>query len=193
LTQGWTTANALNTKIELDNQIARGVKLELGTTFLPSIASKNAKIGLHYRQQAFHTRAFLDLFKGPTFNADAVVAYEGFLVGGDIGYDVMEGRLTKYAAAVGYAQSEYSATIQAHNNFKTFSASYHHRVSPLLEVSPFFFDSLLIQAAGKASFDPKATAGGVALEIAAKYLLDKDTFVKVTLTYSVLITGQDQQ
>jgi voltage-dependent anion channel protein 2 len=136
LTQGWTTVNALNTKIELDNQIARGVKLELGTTFLPSIASKNAKLGLHYRQQAFHTRAFLDLFKGPTFTADAVFAYEGFLLGGDIGYDVMEGKMTKYATAVGYAQSEYSATIQAHNNFKTFSASYHHRVSPLLEVFP---------------------------------------------------------
>jgi hypothetical protein len=44
LTQGWTTANALNTKIELDNQIARGVKLELGTVFLPSLASKNAKV-----------------------------------------------------------------------------------------------------------------------------------------------------
>lgn len=138
LTQGWTTANALNTKIELDNQIARGVKLELGTTFLPSLASKNAKVGLHYRQQAFHTRAFLDLFKGPTFTADAVVAHEGFLLGGDVGYDVLDGKLTKYAAAVGYAQSEYSATIQAHNNFKTFSASYHHRVSALLEVSSLY-------------------------------------------------------
>ena|SRR5271156_5975438 len=134
LTQGWTTANALNTKIELDNQIARGVKLELGTSFLPSVGTKNAKVGLFYRQPAFHARAYLDLFKGPTFTADAVVAHEGFLLGGDIGYDVMDGRLTKYAAAVGYAQSEYSATIQAHNNFKTFSASYHHKVSPLLEV-----------------------------------------------------------
>ena len=136
LTQGWTTLNALNTKIELDNQIARGVKLELGTTFLPSTASKNAKVGIHYRQQALHTRAFLDLFKGPTFTADAVFSHEGFILGGDIGYDVMDGRITKYAAAVGYAQSEYSATVQAHNNFKTFSASYHHRVSSLLEVQP---------------------------------------------------------
>lgn len=134
LTQGWTTANSLTTKIELDNQIARGVKLELGTSFLPSVGTKNAKVGLFYRQPAFHARAYLDLFKGPTFTADAVVAHEGFLLGGDIGYDVMDGRLTKYAAAVGYAQSEYSATIQAHNNFKTFSASYHHKVSPLLEV-----------------------------------------------------------
>jgi len=166
LTQGWTTLNALNTKIELDNQIAKGVKLELGTTFLPSVASKNAKLGIHYRQPALHARAFLDLFKGPTFTADAVVAHEGFLMGGDIGYDVMDGRITKYAAAVGYTQVDYTATVQAHNDFKTFSASYHHRVTPLLE------------AAGKASFDPKATSGGVALEVAAKYLLDKDTFVK---------------
>jgi voltage-dependent anion channel protein 2 len=138
-TQGWTTANALNTKIELDNQIARGVKLELGTTFLPSAASKNAKVGIHYRHQALHARAYLDLFKGPTFTADAVVAHEGFILGGDIGYDVMEGKITKYAAAVGYAQNEYSATVQAHNDFKTFSASYHHKVSALLEVSPSLY------------------------------------------------------
>ena len=137
LTQGWTTANALNTKLEIDNQIAKGVKLELGTTFLPYLSSKNknAKVGIHYRHTAFHARAFLDLFKGPTFTADAVVAHEGFLLGGDIGYDIMDGRVTKYAAAVGYAQSEYSATVQAHNDFKTFSASYHHRISPILEVS----------------------------------------------------------
>lgn len=142
MTQGWTTLNALNTKIELDNQIAKGVKLELGTTFLPSVASKNAKVGIHYRQPALHARAFLDLFKGPTFTADAVVAHEGFLMGGDIGYDVMDGRITKYAAAVGYTQVDYTATVQAHNDFKTFSASYHHRVTPLLEVqtpsSPFW-------------------------------------------------------
>ena len=105
---------------------------------------------------------------------------------------MMDGKITKYAAAVGYAQSEYSATIQAHNDFKTFSASYHHRVSPLLEVRPLsllsplfysmFISCSLLQAAGKASFDPKATSGGVALEIAAKYLLDKDTFVKVSIS-----------
>jgi hypothetical protein len=41
-----------------------------------------------------------------------------------------------------------------------------------------------LQAAGKASFDPKASSGGVALEVAAKYLLDKDTFVKVLSQFS---------
>lgn len=102
----------------------------------------------------------------------------------------MEGKLTKYAAAVGYAQSEYSATVQAHNNFKTFSASYHHRVSPLLEVLPFIVIAD-VQAAGKASFDPKATSGNVALEVAAKYLLDRDTFVKVPLTlYQTYFQGK---
>lgn len=43
--------------------------------------------------------------------ADTVVAHEGFLMSGDIGYDVMDGRITKYAATVGYTQVDYTATV----------------------------------------------------------------------------------
>jgi len=67
------------------------------------------------------------------------------------------------------------------------------RYAPLSLLSPLFYSAciscLLLQAAGKASFDPKATSGGVALEIAAKYLLDKDTFVKVSTSLPSVCTG----
>jgi hypothetical protein len=42
----------------------------------------------------------------------------------------MDGRITKCAAALGGTHVDYTATVQAHNDFKTFGASYHHRVTP---------------------------------------------------------------
>lgn len=168
LTQAWTTANALDTKIELDNTLANGLKAEVLTTFLPASKGKGAKLNLHFRQPLFHARAFFDLLKGPSFNGDAVVGHDGFLAGAEVGYDVVNGKISKYSAAVGYTVPEYTAAITATNNLSVFSASYFHRVNPLVE------------AGAKATWDAKSgNANGVGLEIASKYKLDSQAFVKV--------------
>jgi len=170
ITQAWTTYNALDTKIELDNTIANGLKAEVLTQFLPSSGGKGAKVNMHFRQPLFHARAFFDMLKGPSFNGDAVVGHDGFLAGAEVGYDVKDGRITKYSAAVGYQAPEYSAAITATNNLNIFAASYYHKVNPLVE------------AGAKATWDAKSgNAGGVGLEIASKYKLDPQAFVKAKI------------
>ncbi|KAF8474882.1 eukaryotic porin/Tom40 [Kalaharituber pfeilii] len=168
LTQAWTTFNALDTKIELDNTLANGLKAEILTQFLPASKSKGAKLNLHFKQPLFHARAFFDLLKGPSFTGDTVVGHDGFLAGAEVGYDVNGGRITRYSAAVGYSVSEYTAAITATNNLSLFSASYYHRVNPLVE------------AGAKASWDSKSS-GQPSLEIATKYKLDSLTFVKAKI------------
>lgn len=96
------------------------------------------------------------LFKGPTFTADTVLGRDGFLVGAEAAYNVTEGNITRYAAAVGYNAPEYAVTIHGLNNLKTFSASYYHRVSRDVE------------AGAKAIYDSKSTNGGVAIEVGSK-------------------------
>ncbi|KAI9232321.1 MAG: eukaryotic porin/Tom40 [Podila humilis] len=150
VTEAWTTGNLLTTQIELENK-------------------KNAKVGVHYKQLGFNTRAYLDLFKGPTFTGDFVVGRDGFLVGGDVAYDFEGKYITRFAAAAGYTAPEYSVAVHATNSFKVFSASYYHRINADLE------------AGGKAVYDSKAEKGAkapVALEVGAKYYLDRDAFVK---------------
>ncbi|KAJ2978432.1 hypothetical protein NUW54_g11285 [Trametes sanguinea] len=78
-TQTWTTSNILKTQIELENQIAKGVKLDLQTALTPDTGAKSALFTTTYKQPGLHTRAFLDVFKGPTFTADAVLGRDGFL------------------------------------------------------------------------------------------------------------------
>jgi voltage-dependent anion channel protein 2 len=94
--------------------------------------------------------------QGPTFIADTVLGHDGFLVGGEAAYNVTEGKVTRFAAAVGYSAPEYAVTLHGLNNLNHFSASYYHKVSPDVE------------AGAKAIYDAKATAPGVALEVGAK-------------------------
>lgn len=81
---------------------------------------------------------------------------DGFLVGGEASYNVTEGKISRYAAAIGYSAPEYAVTLHGLGNLSTYSASYYHRVSPDVE------------AGAKAVYDTKATTAGISLEVGAK-------------------------
>ncbi|KAJ6621791.1 voltage-dependent ion-selective channel [Mycena sp. CBHHK59/15] len=178
----WTTANVLKTQIELENQIAKGLKLDLTTSLAPSKgANKTAVLNAVYKQSGFHSRAMLDVLKGPTFTADTVLGRDGFLVGAEAAYNVTEGRISRYALAAGFNAPEYAVTVHALNDLKSFSASYYHRVSPDVE------------AGAKAVYDPKLTNGGVSIEVGTKTYLDSAAFVKAKINNSgVLALGYTQ-
>ncbi|KAF9312149.1 Mitochondrial porin [Podila horticola] len=174
VTEAWTTGNLITTQIELENKIAKGLKLDITGGFLPSDGKKSAKVGVQYKQLGFNSRAYVDLLKGPIFTSDVVVGRDGFLLGGDIAYNVGDAAVTRFAAAAGYTAPEYAVALHAHNSFQVFSASYYHRINADLE------------AGGKAVWDTKAHPASekahakspVALEVGAKYYLDRDAFVK---------------
>ncbi|KAF8195397.1 eukaryotic porin/Tom40 [Pholiota molesta] len=175
LTQSWTTSNILRNQIEIDNLVAQGLKLDLATSLSPDKGAKTAVLNAAYKQSGLHTRAALDVFKGPTFTADTVIGRDGFLVGAEAAYNVTGGNITRYAAALGYNAPEYAVTVHALNNLNTFSASYYHRVSRDIE------------AGAKAVYDAKATHGGVALEVGTKTYLDSSAFVKAKINNSGVI------
>lgn len=166
MTQTWNTANALDTKLEVSDSLAKGLKLEGLFNFLPATAAKGAKFNLMFKQPNFHGRAFFDLLKGPTANVDAVVGHEGFLAGASAGYDVNKAAVTAYSAAVGYSAPQYSAAVTATDNLSVFAASYYHKVNSQVE------------AGAKATWNSK-TGNTVGLEVASKYRIDPVSFAKV--------------
>ena len=172
LTQSWNTANALETKLEVNDSLAKGLKAEGIFSFLPASSARGAKFNLHFKQPNFHGRAFFDLLKGPTANIDAVVGHEGFLAGASAGYDVAKGAVTSYSAAVGYAAPTYSAAVTASDHLSLFAASYYHKVNSQVE------------AGAKATWNSK-TSNTVGLEVASKYRLDPLSFVKVCLRRNI--------
>ena len=174
VTQGWSTANVLDTKVELNEKIAKGLKAEILGQFVPSSHNVGAKLNFHFKQPNFHGRAFVDAMNGPTANIDAVIGHEGFVVGVEAGYDVSKAAITRYAAALGYSMPLYSAAITASNNLSIFSASYYHKVNSEVE------------AGAKASWDSKA-GNTVGLEVAGKWRLDPTSFAKVRTSPGLLM------
>jgi voltage-dependent anion channel protein 2 len=85
-----------------------------------------------------------------------VIGRDGFLFGAEASYNVTEARVDKYSTAFGFSASDYAVTLHCLSNFKTFAASYYHRVSADVE------------AGAKAVYDTKATSPGVALEVGTK-------------------------
>merc|ERR1711939_350681 len=152
LTQTWNTVNALDTKIELNDAIAKGLKAEVLGSFLPASQNKGAKFNLHFKQANF----------------DAVIGQDGFLAGASAGYDVQKAAITSYSAAVGYVAPQYTASVTAANNLSVFSAAYYHKVNSQVE------------AGAKATWDSKS-GNQVGLEVASKYRLDPVSFAKVKI------------
>ncbi|KAI0789603.1 eukaryotic porin/Tom40 [Abortiporus biennis] len=180
-TQAWTTSNVLRTQIEAENHLAKGLKFDLATSLLPDSGKKTAVFTSTYKQPGLHTRAFLDIFKGPTFTADTVIGRDGFLLGAEASYNVTEGKVSRYAAAVGFSAPEYAVTLHGLGNLSTFAASYYHRVSPDVE------------AGAKAIYDTKATTQGISLEVGTKAYLDTAAFVKAKINNAgILALGYTQ-
>ncbi|KAI2624065.1 eukaryotic porin/Tom40 [Xylaria nigripes] len=168
LTQTWNTGNALDTKIELADSLAKGLKAETIFQFLPASNNTGAKLNLTFKQSAFHGRAFFDLLKGPTANVDAVIGHEGFLAGASAGYNVQKAAVTSYSAAVGFVAPRYSAAITATDNLSVFAASYYHKVNSQVETS------------AKAVWNSKS-GSAVGLEVAGKYRIDAVSFAKAKI------------
>ncbi|KAJ3090073.1 Mitochondrial porin [Quaeritorhiza haematococci] len=174
VTESWTTSNVLGATVELQDTIAKGLKLELNGSLLPAKGQKNAKAGFDFKQEYIYTRGNLDLFKGPTLHGDAVVGSDGVVIGSEVGYDVTDAKVVKLNTAVGYITPEYSMSFHATNMFGAFSAGYYHRVQPGVE-------------AGARALWNKTKDSSVSIEVGTKYTLDKETFVKAKMNNAGLL------
>ncbi|KAF1990981.1 mitochondrial porin-like protein [Aulographum hederae CBS 113979] len=170
VTQSWASSDVLTTKVELDNTITNGLKAELVGNFSPSKGAKGQKLSLFFKQPQFHLRSFSDYAPGGAITTvlDAVVGYEGFLVGGEAGYDVQKATVTRYSAALGYTTPAYAAALTATNNLSIFSASYYQKVNSAVEVGT------------KAAYDVKSSST-VGIELASKYKIDPLSFAKAKI------------
>ena len=76
LTQSWTTLNVLRNQFEVENLIAKGLKLDLATSLSPEKGAKTAVLSTVYKQSGFHTRAALDVLKVRFPNFDIQILIE---------------------------------------------------------------------------------------------------------------------
>ena len=172
ITQSWTTASLLDSKVELTDVVAPGAKIDLQNLWNPSKAASAAqKLTFAFKNPNVHSRAFIN-YAQASGNIDAIVdvvaGHEGFLVGGEAGYDLQKAAITKYSLGLGYATPSYTANIHATQNLTVIAASYYQKVNGTVEVG------------AKAGYDVQASKAS-GLELASKYKLDPLSFAKAKI------------
>ncbi|KAJ1342193.1 hypothetical protein BSLG_003116 [Batrachochytrium salamandrivorans] len=131
-TETWTTSNVLGAEIELEDSLAKGLKLSLHGSLLPRRGTKHARPTLSTNRTTSLPVPALISSRAPSAT-DAVVGNNGFFAGGEVAYDVSDAKVNKYSASLGYIAPLYSVNLLAANKLSLFSASYCHRVNKEVE------------------------------------------------------------
>jgi len=171
-TEGWSSSNVISTQLEVTDQVAKGLRLDLNASFVPNVGQRNAEASIEYWHPFVISKIGVDLFKGPTFSGDISIGRDGFLIGGELGYDLITGRVNEYHLGFGYTATDYSLAFHAMDCFESYSASYFHSVNPSVE------------AGARATFDTKSTTNSVSVELGTRYFLDKTAFIKAKINNS---------
>ncbi|OBZ89683.1 Mitochondrial outer membrane protein porin [Choanephora cucurbitarum] len=179
-TEAWTTSNHLNGRLELENNLAKGLKLELIGSYVPSIHHKSARLNAVYKQPHMNTTGSLDMFSH-NVNVNTTIGANGYVAGGEIAYGLKNAKIQRYSAAIGYSTFNYAVALQATNNCNDYAASYYHRISSELEAS------------GKATWRNKDGMNAVALEVGFKRQLDPTASIKGKITNTGLVSASYTQ
>jgi len=170
LTEKWTTDNVLSSDITVEDQIAKGLKMEFDTSFAPNTGKKSAKIKSAYKRDYFHGTADVDFdFAGPTVQASGVVSYEGWIAGYQAAYDTSKSKLIANNFSLGYRSDDFQVH-SAVNDASRFTGSIYHQISKNLEAA--------------AQLNWTSGNSNTSFQAGCKYDLDKDTSIRAKVNNS---------
>ncbi|XP_068416766.1 voltage-dependent anion-selective channel protein 3-like isoform X2 [Eschrichtius robustus] len=107
-TQKWNRDNTLGTEISLESNSTQGLKLTLDTIFVPNTGKKSGKLKASYKRDCFSLGNNVDIdFSGQTIYGWAVLAFEGWLAGYQMGLDTAKSKLSQNNFTLGYKAADY--------------------------------------------------------------------------------------
>ncbi|KAF6730057.1 Voltage-dependent anion-selective channel protein 2 [Oryzias melastigma] len=171
--QKWNTDNTLTTEITMEDQLAKGLKLGLDTSFVPNTGKKSAKLKTGYKRDYMNLGCDLDFdMAGPTVHAAAVLGYEGWLAGYQLAFDTAKSKLAQNNFSLGYKAGDFQ--LHTHVNDGTeFGGSIYQKVNNSLETAVH-----LAWTAG---------SNNTRFGIGAKYQLDKDASLSTKVNNACLV------
>ncbi|KAM6965468.1 voltage-dependent anion-selective channel protein 3 [Aplochiton taeniatus] len=172
-TQKWNTDNTLTTEVSIEDQLAKGLKLALDTSFVPNTGKKSAKLKTGYKRDYVNVGCDLDFdMAGPTVHAAAVLGYEGWLAGYQLAFDTAKSKLAKNNFVLGYQAGDFQLHTNV-NDGTEFAGSIYQKVNSELETA--------------VNLAWTAGSNNTSFGIGAKYQLDKDTSLSAKVNNASLI------
>lgn len=163
ITDSYSTSNDLSLKVETP-ELVDGLTTDLEGTFNPSVGSRDVKLGAKFKSDYLTLTALTNTLSAQKVKVDAVVGYEGALVGGQVRYDIAKGSLSDYVLAVGYTEKNYSFALQSDKS-SLITGTLSHVYSSDLAL------------AARASLKPADKTFDI--EIGAQYKVDRDSTLKL--------------
>ncbi|XP_046717507.1 voltage-dependent anion-selective channel protein 2-like [Silurus meridionalis] len=171
LNQKWNTDNTLTTELSVEDQLAKGLKVALDTSFVPNTGKKSGKLKTGYKRDYINLSCDVD-FEGPVVHSAAVLGYAGWLTGYQMAFDTAKSKLVQNNFALGYKAGDFQLHTNV-NDGTEFGGSVYQKVNSQLETSV-----TLAWTAG---------SNNTRFGIAAKYQLDKDASLSAKVNNASLI------
>ncbi|XP_028271138.1 voltage-dependent anion-selective channel protein 3 isoform X3 [Parambassis ranga] len=171
--QKWNTDNTLTTEITIEDQLAKGLKLGLDTSFVPNTGKKSAKLKTGYKRDFVNVGCDLDFdMAGPTVHGAAVLGYEGWLAGYQLAFDTAKSKLTQNNFALGYKAGDFQLHTSV-NDGTEFGGSIYQKVNGNLETA--------------VNLAWTAGSNNTRFGVGAKYQLDKDASLSAKVNNACLV------
>jgi len=164
-TERWNTDNTLAAEITIQDQIAKGLKLTLDSTFAPQSGKKTGIIKSEFKHDSVTVNADVDL-NASAVHGSAVAGYQGWLAGYQMSFDLSKSKLTRNNFSIAYAAQDFSLHSNV-NDGQEFGGALYQKVNPNLETG--------VQLAWTAGSN--ATRFG----LGCKYQLDSDSCVRAKI------------
>lgn len=121
-TEKWSTDNTLSSEIAVEDQLTKGLKTTLCTSFSPNTGKKSGALKNAFKRDHVNINLDTDFnLSGPLIQGAAVFGYEGWLAGYQFAFDSSKSQLTKSNLAMGYNAQDLQllTTIKDGNDFSS--------------------------------------------------------------------------
>lgn len=133
-TEKWNTDNILKSELTVEDQILKGLKVGLDTTYSPANGKKSGVLKTAYKHDKFLLNTDVDLdLAGPVIHNSLVVGHLGWLLGLQATFDTAKSQLTRNNFAIGYSANDFTLHTNVNDGTEV-GGSIYQRVNDQLEM-----------------------------------------------------------
>jgi len=155
----WNTDNILKSELTAEDNVVKGLKLTLDSSYSPASGKKSAVLKTAYKHEKFLMNTDIDLdMNGPVVHNSLVFGHLGWLVGYQSSFDTAKSALTRSNCAVGYQANDFTL---------------HTNVNDGTEVGGSIYQKVNSQLGLGVSLSWSSVNNATRFALASKYQLDK--------------------
>jgi len=160
----WNTDNILKSELTLEDNLVKGLKLVLDTSYAPASGKKSGVLKTAYKHDKFLLNTDVDLdLAGPVVHNSLVIGHLGWLFGLQTSFDTAKSQLTRNNFAVGYQANDFTLHTNVNDGTEV-GGSIYQRVNDNLDMG--------------VSLSWSSVNNATRFALASKYTLDKHATVQ---------------